>query len=72
LLAEIEIEQEEMKAWHTREISYFIVNSQSSKHIDREKIMILPSERKKIKLKKKQESEYTDRMLMRMSETTQR
>jgi len=61
-----------MKAWHTREISYFIVNSQSSKHIDREKIMVLPSEREKVKLKKKQESEYTDRMLMRISETTQK
>lgn len=61
-----------MKAWHTREVSYFIVNSQSSKHIDRDKIMILPSERKKIEQKKKYESDYADRMLSRMSETTQK
>lgn len=72
LILEVEVEQEEMKAWHTREICYFLVNSNSSKHIDRQKIMILPSEREKVDYIKKFNTEYAERMLKRMKETTQK
>jgi len=61
-----------MKAWHTREIAYFSFNASAQKHLPREKIMVLPSERKQIEKKKKQESDYADRMLKRISETTQK
>jgi len=66
------MEKEEMKAWHTREICYFFVNSNSKKHIDRTKIMTLPSEKEKIESLKKFESQYAERMLKRMAETTQK
>lgn len=72
MIIEVEVEQEEMKAWHTREICYFLANSNSTKHIDRQKIMILPSEREKVDFVKKYESEYAERMLKRMRETTQK
>ncbi len=72
LILEVEVEKEEMKAWHTREICYFIANSNTSKHIDRQKIMVLPSEREKVDFLKKYETEYAERMLKRMKETTQK
>jgi hypothetical protein len=60
-----------MQAWHTREICYFLVNSTAKKHVDRTKIMTLPSEQEKIGALKRYETKYAERMLKRMAETTQ-
>ncbi len=60
-----------MQAWHTREICYFLVNSTAKKHVERNKIMILPSEQEKIESLKRYETKYAERMLKRMMEATQ-
>jgi len=67
-----EDKHEEMKTRHTRKIRYFLVNSNSTKNINRQEIMILPTEREKVDFIKKYESEYAERMLKRMMETTQK
>lgn len=71
MIIEVEGEREEMNAWHTREICYFLVNSNSTKHIDRQKIMVLPSERDKVDYVKKYETEFAERTLKRIREITQ-
>ena len=71
LIVEVEQEKQEFELYKVREICYWTVNSQPTKHIERDKIMILPSENAKVDLVKKYNTEYAERQLRRMMQTTQ-
>jgi hypothetical protein len=71
LIIEVEQEKQEFELYKTREICYWTINAQSTKHVERNKIMILPSESTKVDLVKKYNTEYAERQLRRMMQTTQ-
>ena len=71
LIIEVEQEKQEFELYKVREICYWTINSQSTKHIERTKIMTLPSEKQKVDYIKEYETRYAERMLKRMQETTQ-
>ena len=69
MIIEVIAEKQEFELYNTREICYWTINAQSTKHVEREKIMILPSESAKVDLVKKYNTEYAERQLRRMMQT---
>ena len=59
--------------YKVRELAYWTVNIQSTKHIPREKIMVLPSEKKakqQIDWVKEYEKRFAERQLKKIQEST--
>lgn len=71
LIIEVEQEKQEFELYKVREICYWTINGQLSKHIERSEIMILPSDKAKVDLVQEYNKGYAERMLKRMRETTQ-
>jgi hypothetical protein len=71
LIVEVEQEKQEFELYKVREICYWTINVQSTKHIERDKILVLPSESEKVDFVKKYNTEYAERQLRRMMQTTQ-
>jgi len=63
LIVAVHNETAEFDLFNTREICYWLANSNSKSHIERSKILQLPSEKDKVDYVKKYNTEYAERQL---------